>query len=88
VAGTLASSAITTTGFTLTVTGASDAGQGLHGLPYRFTTDGGSTWSAWQASNVFVVTGKTTATTYQTRHQVRDINNNTSTGNALPVTTA
>lgn len=88
VAGTSASSGITTTGFTLTVTGASDAGQGLHGFPYRFSTDGGSTWSAWQVSNVSVQTGKTTGTAYQTRHQVRDINGNISTGNALQVTTA
>jgi len=87
VAGTLASSAITTTGFTLTVTGASDAGQGLHGLPYRFSTDGGGTWTAYQTSNVLAVTGKVTGTAYQTRHQVRDINGNTSTGNALTVTT-
>lgn len=87
-AGTSASSAITATGFTLTVTGASDAGQGLHGLPYRFSTDGGTTWGAWQVSNVSVQTGKTTATAYQTRHQVRDINGNISTGNALQVTTA
>lgn len=88
VAGTSASSSITTTGFTLTVTGASDAGQGLHGLPYRFSTDGGTTWSAWQASNVKVVTGLVTGTAYQTRHQVRDINGNISTGNALQVTTS
>lgn len=87
VAGTSASSAITSTGFTLTVTGASDAGQGLHGLPYRFSIDGGSTWSAWQASNVNVRTGLVTVTAYQTRHQVRDVNGNISTGNALTVTT-
>lgn len=88
VAGTSASSVITTTGFTLTVTGASDAGQGLHGAPYRFSIDGGSTWSAWQVSNVNVRTGLVTATAYQTRHQVRDVNGNISTGNALQVTTA
>lgn len=88
VAGTLASSAITTTGFTLTVTGASDAGIGLASLPYRFSTDGGNTWTAWQASNVAAITGKVTGTLYPTRHEVRDVNGNVSAGNALNVTTS
>jgi hypothetical protein len=88
VAGTLASSSITTTGFTLTVTGASDAGIGLANLPYRFSIDGGATWTPWQASNVDVVTGLVTGTLYPTRHEVRDLNGNLSAGNALNVTTS
>src|SRR5690606_16489587 len=46
--GAIAGSAITSTGFTLTISGASDAG-GLHATPYAFSTDNGSTWSAYQA---------------------------------------
>lgn len=70
-AGTLVSSAINDTGFTLTVTGATDE-SALHALPYSFTTDGGTTWSAWQASPVYVKTGLSMATLYNCRHQVRD----------------
>lgn len=91
-AGTSASSSITSTGFTLTVTGAADTGGvGLATEAYRFTTDSTASpivWTAWQASNVKAVTGLTTGTTYHTRHQVRDVNGNVATGNALDVTTS
>lgn len=70
-AGTLAGSAIAADGFTLTVTGASDETE-LHAQPYSFSTDNGATYSAWQSSPVFVVTGKTASTAYQCKHIVRD----------------
>jgi hypothetical protein len=87
VAGTMASSAIGSTGFTLTVTGASDAGIGLDAEPYRFSTDGGVTWTEWQTSAVKVVTGLTTGTTYYTRHEVRDAEGNIKPGAIVSVTT-
>lgn len=83
----MAASAITTSGFTLTVSGASDAG-GLHAQPYAFTTDGGTTWSAYQASNVLVVTGKDAGTGYSCNWRIRDAAGNVSTGTAQTVTTA
>lgn len=88
--GTLTSSAITTSGFTLTITGASDAGSGLHATPYRFSTDNGTTWSAWQSSPSFAVTGKSPSTTYQCKHQVRDAAStpNQATGATLAIMTA
>lgn len=88
--GTLDSSAITTSGFTLTVTGASDAGVGLHATPYRFSTDNGSTWSAWQAGATFNVTGKSASTAYTCQHEVRDAAStpNVAQGASITVTTA
>lgn len=88
--GTIASSSITTTGYTLTISGASDTGGvGLAALPYRFTSDGGTTWSAWQAAAAFAVTGKVTGTAYPyNRAQVRDMNGNTSATPFLSVTTS
>lgn len=84
--GTLASSAITSSGFTLTVTGASDAG-GLHATPYAYSTDNGSTWSAWQAGATYNATGLAASTGYQARHKVRDAALNEATGTAITVTT-
>ncbi|WP_114202854.1 fibronectin type III domain-containing protein [Janibacter anophelis] len=88
--GTLAASGATTGGFTLTVTGASDAGAGLHATPYRFSTDNGTTWSAWQAAPTFEATGKTVSTSYTCIHQVRDAAGtpNTATGSSIVATTA
>ena len=88
VAGTMASSFITATGFTLTVSGASDAGVGLDAEPYRFSTDGGVTWTEWQTAAVKVYTGLTAETLYHTRHEVRDAEGNISTGAVVNVTTA
>lgn len=85
-AGTLASSSITDTTFTLTVSGAADE-TALHAQPYRFSTDNGSSWSAWQTSPVFNVTGKTASTGYTCVHQTRDAALNTSTGSSILVTT-
>lgn len=86
-AGMLASSAITDTTFTLTVSGASDA-VGLHAQPYRFSTDNGATWSPYQTSPVFNVTGKTASTAYTCVHQTRDAAGNVATGSSIVVNTA
>lgn len=86
IAGTLAGSAITGTGFTLTASGASDA-VALHATPYAFSTDNGVTFSAYQASNVFAVTGRIASTAYQCVHRVRDAAVNVATGSAITVTT-
>ena len=86
VAGTLAPSAITDTGFTLTISGAADAG-GLHAQPYTFD-EGSGTFGAWQTSPSLVVTGKTADTAYTCRHKVRDAASNESTGASITVTTS
>lgn len=80
VAGTLAASSLATTSFTLTVTGASDAGIGLDSEPYRFSTDGGVTWTEWQTAAARSMPGLTTGTTYYCRHEVRDAEGNTKAG--------
>lgn len=85
-AGSLAASAIAATSFTLTATGASD-NSALHALPYAFSSDNGSTWSAYQTSAAFNVTGKVASTAYQCRHRVRDAAGNVSTGTTITVTT-
>jgi len=85
--GTLAASSISSTGFTLTVTGASD-NIALHTTaPYSFSTNGGSSWSSYQASNVFAVTGLIDDTAYTCQHRVRDTSGNVGTGTAQVVTT-
>lgn len=63
---------------TLTVSGALDTGGGLATQPYRFSKDGGTTWTAWQASPTYQFTGLTPSTSsttsnYQFRHQARNI---------------
>lgn len=84
--GTMAASSITETGFTLTVSGASDT-VALHATPYAFTTNGGSTWSAYQASPVYVASGLTASTGYSCNWRVRDAAGNVSTGTSQTVTT-
>ena len=88
VAGTLASSDITDSGFTLTVTGASDE-SALHSLPYAFSIDNGATWSGWQSSPVYVVTGRSPSAEHQCLHQVRDNADppHTTLGSSITVTT-
>ncbi|MGV1079715.1 MAG: hypothetical protein ACOYD1_07665 [Candidatus Nanopelagicales bacterium] len=86
IAGTLASSAIGETLFTLTVSGASD-NVGLHATPYSFSTDNGATWSAWQADNIYISTGRAPYATYQCRHRVQDTSGNTTLGTAVTVQT-
>lgn len=84
--GTVAASSITNTTFTLTISGASDTG-GLDAEPYRVSTDGGATWSQWQTSGVFAITGKTADTDYAVLHEVRDEAGNVRVGNPIVVTT-
>lgn len=85
-AGTVAASSITATGFTLTVSGASDE-TALHASPYAFSTNNGSTWSAYQTSNVYVASGLAPSTGYTVRHRVRDAAGNVSVGASVSVTT-
>jgi hypothetical protein len=87
VAGTLASSSITDTGATVTVTGASDA-VALHATPYSFSKDNGATWTAYQSSNIYAWTGLTAGTAHQMRHRVRDAAGNVTVGTAITVTTS
>lgn len=84
-AGTLAGSAITSDGFTLTVTGAADE-TALAALPYRFSTDNGTTWSAWR-STPYVATGLTPSTAYTCQHQTRDAAGNVTNGQPVEGTT-
>ena len=84
--GTLAASSITSTGFTLTVSGASDE-TALNELPYSFTTDGGATWTTYQTANSIDVTGKTPSTAYTCGWKVRDASGNVSIGTEQTVTT-
>lgn len=62
----------TQTEITATVEGAADSESGLHGSPYRFSRDGGGTWTAWQAGTSFTFTGLTAGLAYQLRAEVRN----------------
>lgn len=84
--GTLAGSSITASGFTLTVSGAADE-TALHATPYRFSTDDGATYSAWQTAATYAATGLTASTGYTCKHQTRDAAGNVSTGTGVVVTT-
>ena len=86
-AGTLAGSSITDDGFTLTVSGAADE-TALHAQPYRFSTNDGGAYSAYQTSPVYAATGLDPSTAYTCKHQTRDAAGNVSTGTAITVTTA
>lgn len=86
-AGTLSSASVNTGGFTLNVVGASDA-RGLHAQPYSFSTDGGTTWSAWQTAASFVASGLVANTAYAAKHRVRDAAGNVSVGTGITVTTS
>lgn len=85
-AGTLASSSITQNSCTLSVTGASDNAS-LHTTPYSFSTDNGTTWSAYQASTSYSATGLSSGTAYTCKHRVRDAAGNVTVGTAITVTT-
>ena len=87
VAGTLAASAATTSGFTLTVSGASDSGVGLHSKPYRFSTNDGTVWTDWQTSPSYAATGLLSGTPYTCKHETRDAVGITATGAAITATT-
>lgn len=84
--GTLAASNLDTTSFTLTVSSGADE-TALDAEPYRFSTDGGVTWTEWQTSAVYNATGLTTGTTYYCRHETRDAAGNISTGAIITATT-
>lgn len=87
VAGTLSSSSVTAGGFTLNVVGASDT-RGLHAQPYSFSTDGGTTWSAYQTAASYIVTGLVSNTAYACKHRVRDAAGNVTIGTGITVTTS
>lgn len=62
---TVAVSGVSASGYTVTVSGAVDVETGLHATaPYAFSKDGGATWTAWQASPSYSVTGLEASTTY------------------------
>ena len=77
------------TTLTLTVVGAmDDEGRGaLAAKPYSFSTDDGTTWSAYQAAATLDVTGLTAETEYACVHRVKDAAGNVATGTAVVVTT-
>lgn len=85
--GTVAGSNITSTSFDLTITGASDE-TALHATPYAFSTDNGTSWSAFQASPVFNATGKTASTGYTCKGRVRDAAGNSADTAGVLVTTS
>ena len=85
--GTLAGSSITDDGFTLTVSAADDE-TALHAQPYRFSTDNGATYTAYQTSPVYAATRLDPSTAYTCKHQTRDAAGNVSTGTAITVTTS
>lgn len=85
-AGTLAASAITSSGFTLTVTGAVDD-VALHATPYSFSTNNGGAWSAYQSGPTYPASGLTGNTAYTCRHRVRDAAGNVATGSSIVATT-
>ena len=85
--GTLTPSLVNATSFLLIAGSAFDAG-GLHAQPYRFSIDGGSTWSAWQTSEQYAVSGRTPGTAHTCRHEVRDAAGLTALGASITVTTA
>lgn len=86
VAGTLASSTETTSGFTLIVSGASDD-RGLSTVPYSFSTDSGATWSSWQTSATYNATGLAENTAYTCQHRVQDAGGNITLGTTITATT-
>lgn len=68
---TIASATATgTTTATVVATTATDAGSPP--VEYRFSKDGGSSWSAWQSSATYNWTGLTAATLYPMQVQARD----------------
>lgn len=86
--GTVAGSNLASTSFDLTISGATDA-VALHSAPYAFSSDNGGSWSAYQSSPVFNVTGKTASTGYTCKGRVRDAaGNSADTAGVLVTTTA
>ena len=85
-AGTLTVGTVTAHTIAMSVSGASDA-MGLHTSPYAFSTDDGTTWSAWQAAASYTASGLAAATTFQAKHRVRDAAGNITVGTAMSATT-
>lgn len=84
-AGTLGVSVGETTA-TLTVTGAMDE-TALHTDAYRYSKDGGTTWTAWMIPATYQYTGLTAGTSYTFRHEVRDAALNTKLGTPVTIST-
>ena len=85
--GTLSAADTGTGRISMSITGAADnvGGKGLHAQPYAFSTDGGTTFSAWQSSASFT-SEKVSAGTYTPRAKVRDSSFNELLLAASPVT--
>ena len=84
--GTMTATSVSDSGFTVTITGAADE-TALDAAPYAFTIDGGTTWTAYQASATYTATGLTAETAYTANWRVKDAAGNVSTGTAQTVTT-
>ena len=54
---------------------------------YAFSSNGGTTWSAWQTAPSFTVTGLTGSTQYTFKHKVRDAAGNETAGVAVTAST-
>lgn len=85
--GTLTASNYSSTGFTLTVAGASDV-RGLASTPYEFSTNNGTTYATPQLGTTYVVTGLSASTTYACVVRVRDAAGNTATTTTNATTTS
>ena len=85
-AGTLSATGKTSSGFTLTVSGAADE-TALDPAPFSFSINNGTTWTAYQSSSTYVATGLTPATSYVCIHRVRDAAGNVSTGSSILAST-
>lgn len=86
---TISSATVTgTTTVTVVASTATDASSPP--VQYAVSTDNGSTWSSWQSSATFNITGLTAATTYQCKVKARDsatTPNETTPSSATAVTT-
>lgn len=84
-AGTLSVSTASTTA-DLLVSGAMD-NNALHGSPYRFSRDGGATWTAWQAAATYTYSALTQGSTHTFVHEVRDASGNVKRGASVTAST-
>ena len=84
--GWLTISEVSNTSFKVVHEGATD-NEGVTG--YRFSTNGGTGWSAWQSGNGWTATGLTPSTSYSVVSEVKDAAGNTAaTGSTAVQTTA
>lgn len=70
----------------LSVSGASDA-VALDASPYAYSSNGGASWSAWQSTSTYTITGLTESTAYTFRHKVRDAAGNETLGTSVGAST-